>query len=66
MFYVVEFTLKYIQETGFTSPVIIKSKDGLGMRYVDRIVRALSVVCNFRFCAADQSSSRTFVKLKIL
>lgn len=33
-FIIVEFTLRYIQENGFTSPVVIKSTDGLDIRYV--------------------------------
>ena len=33
-FVVVEFTLKFIQENGFTSPVLIKSVEGLDLRYV--------------------------------
>ena len=34
---IVEFTLKYIQENGFNSPIVMRSTDGLDIRYVSSI-----------------------------
>lgn len=39
----IDFTLNFVQEGGFKTPILFENSDGLGMRYV-------GLICSARFC----------------